>query len=168
MEQNLDFEEINWDYEPSAEFMLVKSYNYEEMILSCLLQNDKLFKELVITENDFKKYKKIFVFFKAFYDKFGFIDYLLMVNKLKNTKDKHLFLVTYTKLVLLEIRKDKEYFELLQNELLEYNKCFEQEIKEEENKKELFDLFSLLINDKISLKQFYEKTKELEKCILED
>lgn len=63
----------------------MNKYNDLEMsILSCLLQEPKLMDKVIFKDEHFINHKKIWLFMKSFYKKFGNFDLTLMVNISKN------------------------------------------------------------------------------------
>ena len=99
--ENLDIEEIKLRYEQPVKKSFRKINDYEESILSCLLQKPDLMNELIVSENDFYKYRRIFKYFKTFYETFNCLDLVLMVNKIK-TNNRHILVEVYDKLIDFE------------------------------------------------------------------
>lgn len=63
----------------------MNKYNDLEMsIISCILQEPKLIEKIITKENYFIKHKKLILFLKAVYNKFGCFDINLMCNACKN------------------------------------------------------------------------------------
>lgn len=63
----------------------MNKYNDLEItILSCLLQKPELMKEVILQNEHFIKHKKIWMFMKSFYEKFGNFDLSLMMSICKN------------------------------------------------------------------------------------
>ena len=125
-------------------------------------------KELILTENDFYTRKRFFKYFKAFYDIYGTIDYVLMCHKCKkgNVYESR---KAFDNLILLCFPTIKN-FKLYQEELLKYNKEHQKELKEQQQKDEILRLSLKLSHDEITLEEYFEEIKKMEeefaKCIL--
>lgn len=61
-----------------------KYNNLEMSIISCILQEPKLIEKILSKENYFIKHKKLILFLKAIYNKFGCFDINLMCNVCNN------------------------------------------------------------------------------------
>lgn len=155
--ENLNIEEINWEYEKPLKNSYKKICDYEESVLSCLLQKPELMKELIVDENDFYKYKRIFKYFKLFYDTFNCLDLVLMVNKIKKG-NRHLLIEVFDKLI--DFEPTTSYFKFYQEGLLEYNKEHLKELQEEKAKNEILELALKLSHDEISLNDFFEEIEK--------
>ena len=152
--ENLNIERINWEYEKPLKNSYRKICDFEESILSCLLQKPELMKELIVSENDFYKYKRIFRYFKLFYETFNCLDLTLMVNKIKKG-DRHLLVEVYDKLI--DFEPLPSCFKFYQEGLLEYNKEHQKELQEERVKNEILELALKLSHEEITLNDFFEK-----------
>lgn len=131
-------------------------YNDLELtILSCLLQRPKLMKQLKLEDKHFKKYKKIFVFMKAVYQKFGNFDLTLMTTVSKNK---------YQIMDYIELLIDKEpapsKFKQYQDLLIE---LYAQSKKEEYLKERIYELATNIYVGNVELKRFEEKLKMIYK-----
>ena len=165
--ENVDVEDIGWECEEAANHFQSVG-DLEENILSCLLQKPELMKELILTEDDFYKRKRLFKYFKAFYDIYGTIDYVLMCHKCKKGNVYELR-KAFDNLILLCFPTTKN-FKLYQEELLKYNKEHQKELKEQQQKNEILNLSLKLSRKEITLKEYFEEIKKMEeeftKCIL--
>lgn len=96
----------------------MNKYNDLELsILSCLLQEPKLMDKVILEDEHFIKYKKIWLFMKSFYQKFGNFDLTLMVNISKNK-----FRMSEYILWIVEKEPAPSLFEYYQKQLIEeYN-----------------------------------------------
>lgn len=158
--KNLDIEEIKWEYEKPTKNNLRKINDYEESILSCLLQKPDLMKELIVSENDFYKYRRIFKYFKLFYETFNCLDLVLMVNKIKSG-DRHLLVEVYDKLI--DFEPTPSCFRLYQEGLIEYNKEYLQKQKKEKAENDILELTIKLSNKQITFDEYFKKTEEIKK-----
>lgn len=155
--EKLDIEKVDWDYEQPIRKKNRKICDYEESILSCLLQEPELMKDLIVNENDFYKYKRIFRYFKLFYETFNCLDLTLMVNKIKKG-NRHLLVEVYDKLI--DFEPTTSYFKIYQDGLLEYNEEHRKELQEEKAKNEILELALKLSHDEISLNDFFEEIEK--------
>lgn len=156
----LEIETIEWKYENE---LLDSDYdipNLEEAILSCLLQDDTLMNYLIVSEKDFYEYPKTFKYMKQFYNKFQCFDLALMINRV-DFKERNQFIDTFVKLKCYETAISN--FKLYQETLLEYNRKYEYELKQQDTKKEIFKITQLLKKSEISLSNFFEKVENLKK-----
>lgn len=158
--ENLDIERINWEYEVPVKNSYRKICDYEESVLSCLLQNPELMKELIVNENDFYKYERIFRYFKLFYETFNCLDLTLMVNKIKKG-DRHLLVEVYDKLI--DFEPTTSCFKFYQEGLIEYNKEHREELLEKEMKREILELALKLAHEEIGVNDFFEKLENRKK-----
>ena len=63
----------------------MNKYNDLEMsIISCFLQKPELIKKIINKEHYFIKHKKLILFLKAVYKKFGYVDFNIMFAVCKN------------------------------------------------------------------------------------
>lgn len=123
----------------------------ELTILSCLLQKAELMKELKLENKHFKKYKRLFIFMKAVYQKFGDFDIPIMATISKNK---------YRFMDYIELLIDKEpapsRFNLYQDLLIE---LYNQSEKEKYIKEKIYELAIDFYIGKITSGQFKEKLK---------
>ena len=61
-----------------------KYNNLELSILSCLLQRSELMEQIKLEDKHFIKQKRLWLFMKSFYKKFGNFDLTLMTTVAKN------------------------------------------------------------------------------------
>ena len=66
-----------------------KYYDLEINILSCILQKPKLMEDIILEDKYFIKHKKLFLFLKEVYQKFGDLDLHIMYSIIK---DKYHFM----------------------------------------------------------------------------
>ena len=165
--ENVDVEDIGWECGEAANHCQSVG-DLEENILSCLLQKPELMKELILTEDDFYTRKRLFKYFKAFYDIYGTIDYVLMCHKCKKGNVYELR-IAFDNSILLCFPTIKN-FKLYQEELLKYNKEHQKELKEQQQKDEILKLSLKLSHDEITLEEYFKEIKKMEeeftKCIL--
>ena len=158
--ENLDIERIKWEYEKPTRKSFRKINDYEESILSCLLQKPDLMKELIVGENDFYKYRRIFRYFKLFYETFNCLDLVLMVNKIKSD-NRHILVEAFDKLI--DFEPTPKHFKLYQEGLLEYNKEHLQELKKERAKNDILSLDLKLSNNIITINEYFEEMERIKK-----
>lgn len=160
--ENLDIENVNIEYENPIRLKFRKCMDLEESILSCILLKPSLLKnDIILSENDFKKYPKIFKFFKKMYELFGDLDISLMCSKIKE-KDQGKLIDTFDKLIQFEEGEPKiENFKKYQEALLKYNEQFKEQIKEEQKKEKIIYLVLKLNNEEINLQEFYLEMEKI-------
>lgn len=91
-----------------------KYKDLEISILSCLLQKPELMNKMILQDDDFKYHKKLWVFLKQVYKKFGCFDINLMYSVVRN---KYKYIQYIIELVDVEVIPDR--IELYQKQLLE-------------------------------------------------
>lgn len=155
---NLDIEPIEWQYDNPSKLVGRKVVDLEEAIISCILQKPSLINELIIDETDFYKYPKQFKFFIDFYEKFKCLDLVLMVNKIRKS-DRSKFIELIDKLI--DFEPSPSCFRLYQEALLEYNKEYEKEIKENQLKKKIIEKVLILNNSDSDLNQWFEEIEKI-------
>ena len=163
--ENVDVEDIGWEYEESINHYQGVG-DLEENILSCLLQKPELMKDLILTEDDFYTRKRLFKYFKAFYDIYGTIDYVLMCHKCRKGNVYELR-KAFDNLIQLCFPTIKN-FKLYQEELLKYNKEHQKELKEQQQTNEILSLSLKLSQVKITLYDFYAKIDVLRNVLPEN
>lgn len=121
-------------------------YNLELTILSCVLQKPELMKKSILDDKYFIKYKKLWIFMKSIYNKFGTFDCELMVS-ISNNQYK---IMDYIKLLI-----DKEpvpsNFEKYQKQLIE---LYNQTKKEKYIIEEIYKIANELYVRNFSLEEF--------------
>lgn len=131
-------------------------YNYGELellILSCIWIEPKLLETTKLEEKHFINNRKIFIFFKSFYKKFGFFDNELMCRK---ASDKYKY-NDYMK-VLANLEPTSKHFKMYESLLLElYNEAAEEKWLREKT----FELANDLYLKNITCKQFKERFDKL-------
>lgn len=134
----------------------IKKYEDLELaIISCFLKKPELIEKTILTEDNFKNHVRLFKFLKTFYKKFGCFDIVLMVQA---SKDKYKMVELYTNLIDYDVFTFN--FEKYQAELLELQKQDEEEQKIINN---IYDLANDLYIGLISLEQFKEELKMIER-----
>ena len=91
-----------------------KYKDLEISILSCLLQKPELMDKIILQDDDFKYHKKLWIFLKQVYKKFGCFDINLMYSVVRN---KYKYIQYIISLVDVEVIPDR--IELYQKQLLE-------------------------------------------------
>lgn len=86
----------------------------ELSILSCLILDADLSKKLRVNEIHFKKHRRMFLFMKSFYERFGTYDIQLMYSV---CKDKW-HIINYLEM-LMDVEITTKNFELYQDRLIE-------------------------------------------------
>ena len=131
-------------------------YNYGELellILSCIWINPELLDTTKLKEEHFINNKKIFLFFKSFYKKFGVMDSELMC-RVVNDKYKY---IDYIK-VISQLEPTVCNFEKYENILLElYNEAKEEKFLREK----IFALANDLYVKNISSGEFKQQVDTL-------
>jgi hypothetical protein len=131
-------------------------YNYGELellILSCIWIKPELLKTTKLQEKHFVYNKKIFLFFKSFYEKFGFFDNELACKKASNRYKYN----EYIK-VIANLEPTISNFEKYVDLLLElYNESKEENYLREK----VFELANDLYMKNINSKEFKERLDNL-------
>lgn len=86
----------------------------ELSILSCLVLEPKLTLKLKVKEEHFKKHRRLFLFMKSFYARFGTYDIQLMYSVCKSKWN----ILNYIEL-LMDVEVSTKNFELYQDRLIE-------------------------------------------------
>lgn len=124
-------------------------YDLEISILSCILQKPDLMKETRLEDKYFVKHKKLWLFMKAFYQKFGTIDLTLMYQIIRN-KYQYMEYLTW----MIEVEPSVSKFKMYEDELI---KLYEQKKKEKEIINEIFKMANDLLIGNIGLESFKNK-----------
>lgn len=128
----------------------MKEYGEMELnILSCLLIKPELMEKIMLEDKYFIQYKRMWIFMKAFYNKYKTLDIQLMYSVCKNRKDYMFYLETVINVDALPCN-----FELYQKRLKE---MFEEKQKDSWVINKIFDLTNDLYVRNINLDQFKEK-----------
>ena len=130
-----------------------KCNDLELTILSCLLQKPELMNNLIVEDKHFQKRKKIWLFMKSFYNKFGNFDLSLMYSVCKNKYR----IIEYI-LWILEKDAYTSRFEEYQKQLIEM--C-EETKKEKYISEKIFEAANDLYVKKISLNEFENELKKI-------
>lgn len=133
--------------------MKQKYFELETSILSCVLQKPELMKKITIEDKYFMNYKKLWVFMKSFYNKFGNLDIVMMCTI---AKPQYKFMM-YIK-DLIEIEPVPERIE-------EYQKLLIELCEEEKKNKFIIDKIYNLANDllvrKVDVSEFRNKVDKI-------
>lgn len=112
--------------------------NIEELVISCILQNEELIKDLYIKEECFTNplNKKMIMFFKKHYANYGNLDLAHMVNCMTN-EDSQRKLIDYCTNMIDSLAKPSKFYEY--QELMEeqYRSNFLRNIASKFEKKEI-------------------------------
>lgn len=131
-------------------------YNYGELellVLSCIWIKPQLLDTTKLEEKHFINNKKIFIFMKSFYNKFGFFDTELMCRKVD---DRYKFR-DYFK-VIASLEPTPHHFKMYESLLLElYNEAKEEKYLREKTYELAIDLYM----KNITSKEFKEKLDNL-------
>ena len=130
-----------------------KCNDLELTILSCLLQKPELMNNLIVEDKHFQKRKKIWLFMKSFYNKFGNFDLSLMYSVCKNKYR----IIEYI-LWILEKDAYTSRFEEYQKQLIE---MYEETKKEKYISEKIFEAANDLYVKKISLNEFENELKKI-------
>ena len=130
-----------------------KCNDLELTILSCLLQKPELMNNLIVEDKHFQKRKKIWLFMKSFYNKFGNFDLSLMYSICKNKYR----IIEYI-LWILEKDAYTSRFEEYQKQLIE---MYEETKKEKYISEKIFEAANDLYVKKISLNEFENELKKI-------
>ena len=125
----------------------MNKYNDLELsILSCLLQEPKLMDKVILEDEHFIKHKKIWLFMKSFYKKFGNFDLTLMVNISKNKYRMSEYI-----LWIVEKEPAPSLFERYQKQLIEK---FNQNKQDKWIIEKIYELSNNLLVGNIELKDY--------------
>lgn len=133
----------------------MSKYNDLELsILSCLLQNPKLMNEIIIEDKHFIKHKKIWLFMKAFYKRYGNFDFNIMYSISKNKYR----IVEYLCWIVEKdgfVSRFKEY----QERLIE---LYNQNEKEKEQIEKIYEFATELYVGNMKLEDFKKEMNKME------
>lgn len=135
-------------------------YNYGELellILSCIWIEPKLLDTTKLEDKHFINNKKIFIFFKTFYKKFGFFDNELACKK---ASDKYKY-NEYIK-ILAYLEPTISHFEKYESLLIE---LYEESEQEKWLREKTFELANDFYMKNINSKQFKEQIDNLYKNV---
>ena len=131
-------------------------YDYKELellVLSCMWIEPKLLETTKLEEKHFVNNKKIFIFLKSFYKKFGFFD-----NELACKMSKDRYKYNFYMKVLANIEPTISHFEKYESLLIElYNESEEEKWLREKS----FELANDFYLKNINYKQFKEQIDTL-------
>lgn len=130
-----------------------KYYDLEINILSCILQKPQLMEKSILEDKHFVKHKKLWLFMKAVYKKFGTFDFVIMYKIIKN---KYEF-IEYMKM-LVEVEPAPSLFEEYQKQLIEeYN----QKKKDKWIIEQIYSLANDLMVGNVEVNDFKNKVNEI-------
>lgn len=158
----LDIEPIEWEYENPSKLVGRKVVDLEEAIISCLLQKPELVNKLIVDDTDFNNYPKQFKFFQNFYERFGCLDLVLMVNKIKPA-DRHKIIDIYDKLI--DFEPSPSCFRLYQEALLEYNMEHKKELFENQIKEKIIKTMSELNSNNAELSTWFDEIEKIKEGV---
>lgn len=131
-----------------------KYISLELDILSCLLQRPELMKEIKFDDRHIIKYKKLWLFMKSIYERYGDFDIVLMTNASQNK---------YRLMDFIEMLIDREpapsKFNLYQERLIE---LFNETKKEKWIKEKIYKLANDLYLGSITYQDFKDKLVPIE------
>lgn len=132
----------------------MKKYkNLELTVLSCIMQKPELMHETILKDEYFLNYKRLWIFIKAFYNKFQTLDFNLMFAVVK---DKENFLNTMIELYDFELLPHN--FKKYEQALIETYKQNGEDVKTIQN---IYELATQLYVRKIDLDEFKEHISKL-------
>lgn len=110
-------------------------YELELDILSCLIQRPEYMKSVILEDKHFKKYHNLWQFMKAFYNRYGNFDLVLMTSVVKNKNN----MIKYIMLLIEREPAPSNFYQYQQELIKMYN----------EPKKEQYIIYRInqLIND---------------------
>ena len=91
-----------------------KYKDLEISILSCLIQKPELMEKVILQDDDFKYHKRLWIFLKQVYKRFGCFDIMLMYSVVRNKYKYIEYLIQ-----LLEVEPVPSRFEIYQKQLLD-------------------------------------------------
>ena len=127
--------------------------NLEMRIMSCVLCQPDLMKQTFVREKHFVKYKRLWIFLKAFYDKFQTFDCTLMYSV---CKDKYQIL-KYIEF-LLEFDCDSKNFDKYQRQLIEQ---YEENTKNEIIIEKIYEWANELYVRNMSVEKFVKLVNQI-------
>ena len=137
---------------------LKKRDDLEESILSCLIQQPSLINDLIVNENDFINHKKIFIYFKKFYERFHNLDVVLLMTNLKPS-DRPILGRIYDD--ICEFEPAPSNFKLYQEALIEHNKDMVIKKEEEKKKIEIIKITQKLHRGDLNIKEWNEEIEKI-------
>lgn len=146
-----EFEDLQISIDHPFKNKYRKIANWEESILSCILQKPELINEMKVTPDDFHQYPRMLKYFINFYKTFGMLDMVLMVNKLASKQRKALVGIFDT---LIDFEPSTSAFLYYQDGLLQYNKEKAEEIALKKRRDIIRKLIVKFVEDEIDLEEF--------------
>ena len=132
----------------------MNKYNDLELsILSCIIQRPNLMNKIILEDKHFVKHKKLWLFLKAFYKKFGNFDLTLMLSV---SKDKNR-IIEYV-MWLYDKEPAPSLFEIYQKQLIE---LYEETKKEKWIIDKIYELVNELVVRNIELKDFRKNIDDI-------
>lgn len=130
-----------------------KYYDLEINILSCILQKPKLMKEIVLEDKYFIKHKKLWLFLKAVYQKFGDLDLHIMYSIIK---DKYHFM-DYI-IWLIDVEPAVNNFKKYQQQLMD---LFDENKKDKYIREKVYELANQLFVKNIEVENFRNEVDKI-------
>lgn len=132
----------------------MNKYNDLELsILSCIIQRPNLMNKVILEDKHFVKHKKLWLFLKAFYKKFGNFDLTLMLSVSKN-KNRIIEYVMW----LYDKEPAPSLFEIYQKQLIQ---LYEETKKEKWIIDSVYDLVNELVVRNIQVKDFRKNVDDI-------
>lgn len=132
----------------------MNKYNDLELsILSCIIQRPNLMNKIILEDKHFVKHKKLWLFLKAFYKKFGNFDLTLMLSV---SKDKNR-IIEYV-MWLYDKEPSPSLFEIYQKQLIQ---LYEETKKEKWIIDKIYELANELVVRNIELKDFRKNVDDI-------
>ena len=132
----------------------MNKYNDLELsILSCIIQRPNLMNKVVLEDKHFVKHKKLWLFLKAFYKKFGNFDLTLMLSV---SKDKNR-IIEYI-MWLYDKEPAPSLFEIYQKQLIQ---LYEETKKEKWIIDSVYELVNELVVRNIQVKDFRKNVDDI-------
>ena len=128
-------------------------YDLEINILSCILQKPKLIDKVILEDKHFIKFKKLWMFLRACYKKFGDLDLKIMYSIIKN---KYQFM-EYIEW-LIEVEPSTQNFDKYQQQLID---LFNENKKNKWIRENIYDLANNLLIKNIEVEDFRCRVDEI-------
>jgi hypothetical protein len=130
-----------------------KYYDLEINILSCVLQKPKLMENIILEDKYFIKHKKLWLFLKAVYQKFGDLDLQIMYSIIK---DKYHFM-DYI-IWLIDVEPTVSKFNKYQQQLID---LFNETKKEKYIREKIYELANNLLVKNVEINEFKNKVNKI-------
>lgn len=130
--------------------------NYNDLefqVLSCIIQKPELMKITKLQDKHFINHKRLWVFMKSFYEKFGNFDFAIMYNIVDK---KDMFMEYMTRLMDFELLPHR--FEQYEQRLIDK---YEESQKDEWTINMIYDFANKLYVRSITIDEFKSKLNEI-------